>query len=468
MKRIICIVSFFAATSGWAANDTISNVELANTPTEVKKGWNMGILPSVAFDADVGFQYGALTNVFYYGDGTKYPEYLHSLYAEIAYTTKRYGIFRFSYDSKYLIPNHRLAVDITYLPDAMCDFYGFNGYSSVYNDKWRNSKKYSIEEGYKSRAFYKFKRDVLRVAADIQGPIAHNLKWNFGAGVLKYNVAPVDLELLNKNKSKDDLLPDIQGLYQKYVQWNLIKDDEKDGGTHPYLRIGIAYDSRNQQTNASKGIYSDLFLTYSAAFDNQKSYNNLKLNYVFQHYLPIVGDKVSFAYRAGCQALIAGDSPFYLDNYLNTLLIQRVMYEAVGGANSVRGVVRNRVLANGFGYANAEFRLKVLRFDIANQHFYLGFNPFVDMGIVMQPNELDQELLVETIKKEDAEFDLSSLNDYFNFSKKEIYKPHFSGGIGVKVAMNENFVLSVDWAMPFNSADGANKTNFYIKLGYLF
>ena len=63
-------------------------------PKKIKKGWNMGILPSVAFDADLGFQYGVLTNIFNYGDGSKYPEYLHSIYFEAAYTTKKYGILR--------------------------------------------------------------------------------------------------------------------------------------------------------------------------------------------------------------------------------------------------------------------------------------------------------------------------------------------------------------------------------------
>jgi hypothetical protein len=54
----------------------------------------------------------------------------------------------------------------------------------------------------------------------------------------------------------------------------------------------------------------------------------------------------------------------------------------------VRGLIRNRVLANGFGYATAEFRIKAVKFDIAKQHFYIGFNPFVDMGIILQPKEL--------------------------------------------------------------------------------
>jgi hypothetical protein len=66
----------------------------------------------------------------------------------------------------------------------MCDFYGFNGYQSVFNDNWRNSKKYTEEEGYKSRAFYKFKRDIFRFSADMQGKLDGDFYWNGGIGVL--------------------------------------------------------------------------------------------------------------------------------------------------------------------------------------------------------------------------------------------------------------------------------------------
>ena len=67
--------------------------------SEVRTGWTFGILPSVAYDADKGFQYGVLANVYDFGDGSVYPDYFHSLYFEAAYTTKRSGLFRFAYDS---------------------------------------------------------------------------------------------------------------------------------------------------------------------------------------------------------------------------------------------------------------------------------------------------------------------------------------------------------------------------------
>ena len=157
MKKIALFISFIflfltfsnAAVSEsydeslWNSFSKKEKVHKVKQPKDsIRRGWTFGILPSVAYDADKGFQGGVLSNIYYFGDGSTYPEYLHSFYVELAYTTKHCGIFRFNYDSKYLIPKHRLTVDISYLPDAICDFYGFNGYQTVLNKEWINNKKY--------------------------------------------------------------------------------------------------------------------------------------------------------------------------------------------------------------------------------------------------------------------------------------------------------------------------------------
>ena len=82
----------------------------------VRKGWTFGVLPSVAYDADLGLQYGALTNIYYFGDGSTYPDYLHSFYAEAAYTTKHFGIFRFAYDSKLAKATPRASTRLRIMP----------------------------------------------------------------------------------------------------------------------------------------------------------------------------------------------------------------------------------------------------------------------------------------------------------------------------------------------------------------
>ena len=73
------------------------------------------------------------------------------------------------------------------------------------------------------------------------------------------------------------------------------------------------------------------------------------------------------------------------------------------------------------------------------------------------------------IMQNDPEFDLSNLSDYIVFDEsKNIYRPHFSGGIGLKAMMNDNFVLSVDWAAPFDKRDNYSLANIYVKIGYMF
>ena len=37
-----------------------------------KQGWTFGALPVVSYDTDIGFQYGALVNLYKY-DSTRYP-----------------------------------------------------------------------------------------------------------------------------------------------------------------------------------------------------------------------------------------------------------------------------------------------------------------------------------------------------------------------------------------------------------
>ena len=477
--------------------------EVDSLGRKIKTGWNFGALPSVAFDADLGFQGGALANIYYYGDGSQYPEYIHSIYAEAAYTTKNYGIFRVNYDSKYLIPNHRLTLDATYQPDAMCDFYGFNGYQSIYNQglhKWKKDSEKMYPDEYQSRAFYKYKRDLFRFAADIEGAIWKNVKWNAGLGVLGYMIDECDIDMLNGKNEFDPELPladqkamnqNVEGLYEKYVKWGIINPNEAKGGWHPYMRAGITYDSRDQRTCPTRGIYADAFFTYTAAFNGKygqqadAGYNHLQFNFNFRHYVPVYRDRITFAYRIGTQNNIAGNSPFYMNTYLNTLFIQRVMYEGLGGANSLRGIMRNRILANGFAYANIELRAKVAKFDIGRQHFYIGLAPFFDLGVITQPYKFDEAAIKKNHAVDYLESNLlalvdkkvvptMSLGQYFaldedgNIDPSKVYLPHMAAGVGLKVAMNENFVLSVDWAMALNKQDNAKWANFYIKMGYLF
>ena len=43
----------------------------------IKQGWNIGPLPVLGFDSDLGFQYGACVDIFNFGDGSRYPRYFY-------------------------------------------------------------------------------------------------------------------------------------------------------------------------------------------------------------------------------------------------------------------------------------------------------------------------------------------------------------------------------------------------------
>ena len=450
MKKTLLVVAILSTF-----NFQLSTCLAQDSTRHVRKGWTFGVLPSVAYDADLGLQYGALTNIYYFGDGSTYPEYLHSFYAEVAYTTKHFGIFRFSYDSKYLIPKHRLSVDLTYLPDQMCDFYGFNGYQSDYNAAYSNQD----DPAYISRAYYKYRRDLFRFSADLQGEIHKPFYWNAGLGLLHFAVGTVDVDRLNSyTKDPEKWLPDTVTLFDHYVDDGYIRPDEAKGGLHPYLHAGVTFDTRDRQQNPRRGIHADAFFTYYAGLGSMSNYNNVKFNAAWRHYLPIIPNRLTFAYRVGTQLNVAGESPFYLNTYLNQLYMQRVVYEGLGGANSVRGIMRNRILAPGVAFANVELRTQLFSFKVKKNMFYVGLVPFLDAGMVVQPYERPEG---STVSTDPVEY------DPFNDASR-LYDPHLGGGCGLKVAMNDNFVLSVDWATAFDQQDNSKFSNFYIKMGYMF
>ncbi len=479
MKRLWCLV--LCGTLWLGTNRAVADEEI------IISKWSLGALPSVSFDADLGFKYGALANIYYFGKGDIYPEYYHSFFVEASYTTKRYGLFRFSYDSKYLIPNYRISVDITYMPDALNDFYGFNGYESVFNHSW-------TEEGshdYRSRAFYKMQRNLFRASADLQGSVLGNLHWNVGLGLLDYTINSVDIEMLNHNKEADEMLPDIPTLYDHYVQWGLIGNGEKSGGLHPYLHVGLTFDTRDRQQNPRRGIHADAFLSYYG--DPQRDeYQSLYINAAWRQYLPLWTKRyryqdgqvykeepiVTLAYRVGWQQLLAGNSPFYLNTYLNQLYMQRSMYEVLGGANSVRGVLRNRILGDGVVYANVELRTQLFRFSVGRENFYVGLNPFLDCGMLTRRHNAYEISIINggvnpdlgTLITEAGEY----VDDYFFVQQEDMNghhrwnSPHWGAGCGLKVTMNDNFTLSIDWARALSLQDNNKPSNLYINIGYMF
>lgn len=462
MKKLSFILVLLLVCGSLSAKNPEKEPQTDSLGRKIKTGWNFGAIPGITYDNDKGLTYGITANIFDYGDGKNYPNYRHFIYVEGSYSTKKVGTVRLFYESDYVIKNHKLLVDFSYLPDAMNDFYGFNGNFSVFNNDFQNNRS----PNYLSHAFYRHKSNLFRTTVDIRGKIHSAFFYYAGIGVLGYEEGRVNLP-------KEDKPGDQMELFELYRQWNLIPDEVKNGGWHPYVRGGVSFDTRNQRVNTVYGVYVDLFLTYNSAFGKLKDYNNLKLNFDFMHFIPILSDRIVFAYRVATQNTIAGKSPYYLDTYKNELYIDHNRYYALGGITSVRGIMRDRIWVPGFAYATAELRSRIWNFDWFNQHFYMGANLFIDAGIVTQKYDLDKDAITQAIDNQLADADSwmsrnnKKLEDFFDFNAN-IYEPHFGAGAGLKLAMNENFVLSVEWGMPFSRQDNYTNSNFYVGMGYMF
>jgi len=445
-KCSIIILSMFLATT----------VIAQETPG--KTGWNFGVLPAVTFDTDLGFQYGGLINLFDYGDGKIFPNYYNMFYVEASHYTKGSSIFRIMYDSDYLLKGIRYTVDLSYLPDQAYDFFGFNGYSSVFQDSWIDDES----DAYSSRVFYRFKRQLFRFKNDFTGRLSgENWYWNAGLSIQNFKVGDVDLDKLNKGRDENDskYLIDTALLFDYYTKSKLISEEEANGGWVNALKAGISYDSRDNRACPMKGIWAETGLEVAPEFLGGESTFG-KFYFTWRQYFTLKEEDVSFAYRLGYQTTVFGDAPFYYQSQVIVSALRGAYSEGLGGGKTLRGILRNRVVGDGFLYANAELRWKVVRFNFINQKFYLGTNLFCDMGMVTDPIDVDSQLLEDYLA---AEAPSVNPQDIYNKVKET---PHMSAGAGIKIAMNENFVISADYGKAFKKQDG--NSGFYIGLNYIF
>jgi len=404
-----------------------------------KTGFGFGALPAVSFDSDLGFQYGAIVNLYHYGAGSRFPKYDHSLYLEYSRYTKGSSIARMMYDSDKLIPKIRTTIDIAYLGDRAMDFYGFNGYQSIYKPEYLEEKE--------TRFFYKNDRNMFRAKADFQGEFG-TTKFGWVAGYTFYN-----FEMDSVHYTKLGSETQERTLYQHYRDWGLIEEEEAKGGNINYLKLGVKYDSRDQRACPMKGIWTEAVIQTAPKFIN-KTYPHTQLALIHRQYFTLIPNDMSVAYRIDYQTTIGGGYvPYYAQPLVITSFLTAAYSQGLGGKTSIRGVLRNRVVGDAFAFGNFEWRWKFVRFELWKQNFYIGTNAFFDTGVILKPIEMDL-----------TNVPLADKERYFGEYEKG--KFHSALGAGLKIGWNENFVISVDFGKALNKQDG--NSGFYVGLNYMF
>lgn len=430
---------------------------------DVKTGWKFGgALPAVTYSSDLGFQYGALVEFYNYGDGSTYPDYFDHIYTEISRFTKGSAIYRFMFESNHIIPGVHWTSDLSYLPDMATDFYGFNGYESVYNKSWM---KYKKKDGpgpdYRSAMFYRFQRNQFRFKNDFQGKLSgENLQWSAGFAFQNFEISSVDIERLNKGR--DELLPSLEeepGLFELYRDHlNLISDNEADGGWVNTLKVGLSFDSRDNRPNPMKGIWTEIGVEAAPEFmGNDWGFSKLYLTH--RQYFTLIENDLALVYRLGYQATISGEVPFFYQSQLITSMLTGATSEGLGGSSTLRGILRNRVVGDAFLLGNFELRWKPVYFKFLKQNCYLGLNAFYDFGMVTNKIDLPSDLTTTFSTSLPDE----TFSDFFNPGSEKL---HQNIGISIMPVMNQNFVIAIDIGKAFNKQDG--NIGFSVGLNYLF
>ena len=429
----------------------------AQEEKEMKTGWSFGVLPTATFSVDNGFQAGAFGDIYYYGDGKTYPDPLHKISWEGSYFLHSHRMRLYlAYDSKYLIPTMRVNASVTYMTDPLYSLWGFNGAAAmqeydVWGNRDRTIPKSLTEPTVNTNVnYYGMSRNMLRILAKFQGLITDNLNWAAGLNFLNWKIGDMKD---NGVKSGDETIyyNTNSTLYRFLVNNGVITDAEKDGGSALELNAGVVFDTRDIEAAPNKGIWAEAYLN-----GNVINQQYLKACAYFRHYISIPIDFIPagrpvFAYRLAWQHTLLGETPIYMIQN-NPLLVQRNMIsEGFGSSNTIRGLRENRILAEGMAWTNMELRIKLVKFTLANQYFYVAVNPFFDAGIITKPYKADA---LASIAAADGKV-YDPVFDGLTGAHTPIYDPDkvntlvYSGGAGLKIAMNQNFIVSADFARCF-------------------
>ena len=440
MKKLLTFVLLLAALCSARAQEEIT-----------KTGIYFGPLPAIGYSSDLGWHYGALTDIYQYGDGSVYPEYIWKANVEISRYSKGNTVLHSFFDSKYLIPGIRVSAAISWFGNKTTNFYGFNGANSLYIP--------AMDKIVDGQGLYLMRRDIFRIQTCFQGTFGDS-NWGWAAGLTYWNIKTGHAV----NKGLSGGANDVS-LYDLYVKNGIIPEAEKNGGQHLELKAGVVFDTRDHENNPTRGTNIEAYVFGSPDIISKHNNSYLKLALHFKQFFPL-GERIVFGAHLAYQGLIAGNAPYYMLQTIQSINMKQINTEGLGSTCTLRGTINNRLQGNSYAWMNTEFRWTFAKFHWINQNWALATNPFFDMGMIVSPYRLDQ------MKSLTADKTVVTTVDDKTYTAADFYtqqaeKLHMSAGIGLHVIMNQNFNINFEFGKCFDPNDGTG-LGINIGLNYIF
>ena len=387
-----------------------------------RTGWGWGGVPALNYNADDGFGYGVLLNLFNYKDGG-YDPYFLKIKPIIFFTTGGKQDHTLFVDSPYLLGNGwRFNFRIRFKDEDYFPFYGFGNDSEFNEDFIEVDDDGNSLDTLHGKHYYTMQASQLKFIVNFQKALIQRENNKPKVSLLMgYGFANNNNELNKNNGMKTKV--------EEYIDAGKIKEKEFDGYFNSYLKAGLIYDTRDNEPAPNSGVWSSILVEgYSQLVGSETQFARITLT--DRRYFTLFKNMV-FANRILFEK-ITGDTPFSMYYPFGGSVKAD---EGIGGFRTIRGQLKNRFQGDQKLLMNMELRYKFYDFTFLNQDFYLAVNGFYDFGRVWH--------------EDDVESGLKNLRS--------------GKGAGFHIGWNENFIVYAEAGFGHEAG-----MQLYIDIGYLF
>ncbi len=397
LALILCLA---APLTGTAQSDT--------TGAPGATGIEIAGLPALNYDADEGFGFGAILELYDYGREGLEP-YRYTVQPKVFLTTEGRRDVTLFFDAPHLLPPVRLDAYVAREQQIATPYYGTGNDAALVEAR---------EEDEARPYWYRFGRTRTQLRVNLQRPVGRSLRLLVGGGVAHMALTPVPRD------SGTTLLA-------AHLADGTLPAAAADGGWSNYLRAGVIRDTRDREIGPRRGSWTELLVQrVDELLGSTTSYTRWTV--ADRRYFSLGTPRLVFANRFVLQG-VEGDAPFYDLFVLESSFKQQ---EGLGGSKTVRGVLKNRYVGRGMFVWNAELRARVLELTALGRRFHVVLSGFVDSGRVWAGG-VDPGTILSDL--------------------------HHGVGGGVRIGMGESFIVALDVGHGAETAAA-----IYIGLGYLY
>ncbi|MFA4850848.1 MAG: BamA/TamA family outer membrane protein [Methanoregula sp.] len=390
--------------------------------SEKRTGWGWGGVPAVNYNADEGFGYGLILDLFNYSKGGKSPYYF-KINNQLFFTTGGKQDHAIFFDSPYILgKGMRITGRIRYKKENYFPYYGLGNdskFNTAYIETDDNGNSLDTLHG---KHYYTLNNEQIIFYTNVQKA----LKYRKDGRPLISALGGLGFYQTESAKNTNEGLPTK---YQEDIDSGILTKRDTENSFNEFIKLGIVYDSRDNEPAPNTGVWTDLLAEWYTGLigrDNQC----LRLTFTDRRYFQIA-NKFVYANRILLENIF-GEAPFQLYYPMGSSFR---IDEGVGGYRSIRGVYKNRYAGSAKFLMNMELRYRFYDFHFGKQDFYLAANAFYDFGRVWHDRDIEGGL-------------------------KNL---HSGEGLGLHIGWNENFIVYSE--MAFSKEAGEQ---LYIDIGYLF